>query len=127
LSDLHFTIDDKPTFIDAVWRWGPRISLALLFVAVGTSKFSSHGGWVRLFDQIGFGQWFRVFTGVMQTSGAVLLLVPRLAWIGAGILSLTMLGAVLVQLLVLHSVLFVIPAILMMISAFVGAQARNWI
>ena len=127
MSDLHLSIDRESTFLDAVYRWVPRIGVAVLFLAVGTAKFASDGLWVRVFDQIGFGQWFRVFTGLLQVSGAVLLLVPRLAWIGAGILSLTMLGAVLVQLFILHSALFAIPAFLMIVTAGIGAQARGWL
>jgi hypothetical protein len=34
---------------------------------------------VRRFDQIGLGQWFRVFTGALQVGGALLLLIPRVS------------------------------------------------
>ena len=37
----------------------------------------------ELFEQIGLGQWFRVATGVVEVTGAVALLVPGLASIGA--------------------------------------------
>ena len=62
MSELQCTIDEKSTLMDAVGRWIPRIGVALLFLAVGGSKFPSHELWVRIFDPIGFGQWFRVFT-----------------------------------------------------------------
>src|SRR5262245_51356706 len=128
MSELHFVIEEKTTFMDTLGQWVPRIAVALLFLGLGASKFSSHGLWVRLFDQIGFGQWFRVFTAVVQTGGALLLLVPRLAWIGAVILSCTMLGAILTQLFIFHAVLLAIsPAILMVITAAVAAQARGWL
>src|SRR2546430_2861644 len=33
--------------------------------------------WVRIFDRIGLGQWFRYFTGALQVTGALLVLIPR--------------------------------------------------
>jgi len=127
MSDLRFTIDEESTFMDTVGQWVPRIVLALLFMALGASKFASDGLWVRLFEQIGFGQWFRVFTGAVQVGGALLLLVPRVAWIGAAILSCTMVGAILTQVFILHVVLLAIsPALLLVITAVIGAQTRGW-
>ena len=127
MGDLQLTIEEKHTFVDTITMWVPRIGVALLFVALGWSKFAAHGVWVRMFDQIGFGQWFRVFTGALQVGGAVLLLIPRVSWIGAAILTCTMLGAVLTQLFILHTALLAIaPAVLMVITATVGAQARDW-
>ena len=32
---------------------------------------------VAEFDKLGFGQWFRVFTGVIELIGAFVLLAPR--------------------------------------------------
>lgn len=126
--DLQFTIEERPTFIDTFTRWAPRLGVAALFAAVGASKFPSQGMWVRLFAQIGFGQWFRVFTGVLQVGGALMLLIPRTCWIGAAILSCTMVGAILAQVFVFHFVLLAIsPAFLLVITAAVGAQARGWI
>src|SRR5262245_2264149 len=128
MSDLRLTIEEKSTFMDTLGRWVPRIAVALLFLALGGSKLPSNSSWVRLFDQIGFGQWFRVFTGAVQAGGALMLLVPRAAWIGAAVLSCTMLGAILTQVFVLHTgFLAIIPAILMVITAALAAQARGWL
>jgi putative oxidoreductase len=79
MSDLQLTIEEKETFVDIMGRWIPRSAVALLFLAPGWSKFSAHGVWVRMFDQIGLGQWLRVFTGALQVGGAVLLLIPRVS------------------------------------------------
>src|SRR5579871_3064944 len=128
MRDLQFTIEEKSTVMDAVAQWIPRIALALLFLFVGGSKLPSHGMWVRLFDQIGFGQWFRVFTGGLQVGGALLLFVPRAAWIGAAILTCTMLGAVLTQLFILRTgLLAMAPAALLVMTMAIGAQARGWL
>jgi uncharacterized membrane protein YphA (DoxX/SURF4 family) len=58
---------------------------------------------VDLFSQIGLGQWFRVVTGVVEVTGAVALLIPGLASIGALWLGGTMVGAVATHLFVLHT------------------------
>src|SRR5713226_6610600 len=124
MGDLQLTIQEQRTFVDSLALWVPRIGVAILFFALGASKFAAHSGWVRVFDRIGIGQWFRVFTGGLQAGGAVLLLVPRVSWIGAAILSCTMLGAVVTQAFILHTALLAIsPAVLLVITA-VSARRR---
>ncbi len=56
---------------------------------------------VGLFDVIGIGQWFRYLTGGLEVIGAVMLLVPSLAALGAAILLPVMAGAILTHLFVL--------------------------
>jgi uncharacterized membrane protein YphA (DoxX/SURF4 family) len=77
--------------------WSLRILLALAFVFFGIIKFPSDDGsmWVRTFERIGFGQWFRYFTGVVEILGGVLLLVPRATLIVVVLLAPTMVGALL--------------------------------
>jgi len=58
---------------------------------------------VDLFAQIGLGQWFRVVTGVVEIAGAVALLIPGLASLGALWLGGTMIGAVATHVFVLHT------------------------
>ena len=42
-----------------------QILLAAVFLFEGIDKFSERRLWLRIFDEIGFGQWFRYFTGVV--------------------------------------------------------------
>jgi uncharacterized membrane protein YphA (DoxX/SURF4 family) len=57
------------------------------------NKFGSSRLWIRLFADIGIGQWFRYFTGVVEIAGGVLLLVPRATIVAVTILACTMVGA----------------------------------
>ena len=82
-----------PSRIGMLTTWLPRIAIALVFVGVGLSKFTDPM-WVRLFGRIGFGQWFRSFTGIMQIFGGILVLIPRLSLVGIAMLACTMAGAV---------------------------------
>ena len=73
------------------------ILLAVVFLSEGAAKFRESRLWVQMFDQIGLGQWFRYFTGVVEVSGAVLLLVPAMRMWGALLLTCTMGGALMVH------------------------------
>ena len=77
-------------------QWALRVCLALVFVAAGLDKFLGPM-WVRVFTDIGFGQWFRYFTGVVELLGGVLLLVPRATPVAVPMLVCTMAGAILVH------------------------------
>ncbi|HXT31075.1 MAG TPA: DoxX family protein [Vicinamibacterales bacterium] len=78
---------------DVLITWILRVAVAVVFFSVGSSKFDATSMWVKLFDQIGVGQWFRYLTGILQIAGAVLVLVPRTFLAGIGLLALTMAGA----------------------------------
>jgi uncharacterized membrane protein YphA (DoxX/SURF4 family) len=56
--------------------WILIILLALVFTLVGGMKLLGVPGAVREFEMIGFGQWFRYVTGVLEVTGAVGLLFP---------------------------------------------------
>lgn len=99
--DLLAPLERVPTF-DAV-GWVLRIAAAAVFLAVGVSKLESDPFWVRMFAQIGVGDWFRYLTGVLQVMGGLLFLIPRMAWIAAVLAGGTMAGAVVVHLFVLDT------------------------
>jgi len=67
--------------------------VGVAFLSVGISKFGGHSTWIGTFDRIGLGQWFRYFTGAVQTIGAALVLVPRTSFAGTLVIACTMLGA----------------------------------
>lgn len=83
--------------------WILRIALALIFVVVGFVKIpgSLHPMWVRLFERIGFGQWFRYFTALVEVVGGMLMLVPAATWLSVALLASAMVGALLVHLFII--------------------------
>ena len=87
----------------------PRVGLALLFVGIGYTKFNSdpRSEWVAIFDRIGFGQWFRFLAGAMQVAGGLLFLFRRTMTVGAALLASTMLGAVVVDFLMVPPFMFI--------------------
>jgi len=99
-----------------------RVSLALAFGLFGYEKVWGTD-WVPMFQAIGLGDWFRYATGGLQLLGAVALLFPATARVGAALIGLTMVGAIAVHLFVLPTGIggAVIPA------AFLGfAIAAGW-
>ena len=86
-----------------IGAWTLQGVLAAAFLAAGFAKLAGVPFMVDLFQQIGLGQSFRVVTGVVEVTGAVALLVPGLASIGALWLGATMVGAVATHVLILHT------------------------
>ena len=83
--------------------WALRIFLALMFLFFGLLKFREGDGslYVRIFELIGFGQWFRYFTGLVEVGGALLMLFPRATPVAVVLLAPTMIGALLTHVLVI--------------------------
>ena len=82
--------------------WALKLVLAGLFLFAGGAKLAGVPAMVEVFEQVGFGQWFRYFTGVVEVVGALLLLWPVTTALGAVMLLAVSIGAALAQLLVLH-------------------------
>lgn len=96
---------------------GLRWFTALAFVAAAVPKLQGRADTVAVFALIGLGQWFRVFTGVLEVLGALLLVVRRTAFVGASVLIAVMAGAVATHLFVLHNapiaaLLYLTPTVL---------------
>ena len=81
--------------------WTLQILAALFFLAAGLSKLAGVPYNVMVFEKVGFGQWFRYFTGVLEIAGALMLLMPRRIAVGGAVLSVVMIGAVIADRLAL--------------------------
>jgi len=82
--------------------WVLRGLMALAFLAASTMKLSGQPMMIQEFQKVGLGQGFRIFTGAVEALGAVLLLVPRLSSVGAGLLFCVSTGAMIAQVTRLH-------------------------
>lgn len=95
--------------------WALQIALALVFAFTAWRKFSAHPIPVETVAALGTGQWLRVMLGVAELTGAVGLLVPRLAWLAAACLALLMLGATGTHLLIIGG--NPAPAVILMLAS----------
>ena len=78
-----------------------QILTAAAFLMAGLAKLTGQPMMVETFEKIGVGQSFRFVTGGIEVVSAVLLLIPSLASVGAGLLLCTMIGAVVTHLAVI--------------------------
>jgi len=81
--------------------WAFQILAAAQFFVAGLDKLGDAPPMVQLFAAVGFGQWFRYFTGAVEIVSAVLLLMPSRAALGAALLTATMIGALIAHATVL--------------------------
>jgi putative oxidoreductase len=84
---------------NALSDWMFRGAVAVVFILAGLDKFSD--SWVKLFQEIGFGQGFRYFTGAVEILGGVLVLIPRTVTAGLALLACTMASAALILVFVI--------------------------
>jgi uncharacterized membrane protein YphA (DoxX/SURF4 family) len=82
--------------------WVLRVLMAALFLFAGGSKLMGSPMMVQTFDQVGFGQWFRYFTGLCEVVGGVGVLIPSYSGLAALLLLCVDVGAFIAQISVLH-------------------------
>lgn len=116
---MSTTTSRRPWLTPAMWVL--KGLLALLFLVSGGAKLAGAERMVSLFEQIGWGQGFRLLTGSLEVGGALLLAWPRASCRGALILACVMIGAVFTHLAVIGG--SPVPAALL----FVGAALFVWI
>jgi uncharacterized membrane protein YphA (DoxX/SURF4 family) len=69
------------------------ILLALMFLGAGVPKLLGTPDVATGFANYGYPGWFPLVVGVIEVIAAALLLVPRLAWLGAIAVAVVMAGA----------------------------------
>ena len=99
--------------------WCLQVLLALAFVGASSGKLMGKPEMVGLFEVIGVGQWFRYVTGILELTGAVLIVVPKTRSVGAVLLIAVMLGAVATHLFILHAAPTA-PLVLLLLASFVA-------
>ena len=70
-------------------------------VGAGGSKLAGAPAMVEIFHKVGVGQWFRYFTGLVEFTAGIGLLISRYAFYAALALAVVMIGATIAQLTVL--------------------------
>ena len=75
------------------WVRTSELALGAIFVAAGIVKASGIPFMVELFASLGFGQWLRYVTALVELTGGALLLSGRLQYLAALGLAVIMVGA----------------------------------
>jgi putative oxidoreductase len=109
--------------------WLLKILLAALFSFTAAAKLAGLPAVVDVFERVGFGQWLRYFTALLELAGVGLLLWPPTTAVGALVLTIVSIGAFLAQLLVLHEDIIHTIMMAVILGAIVWAhrdQLRTW-
>jgi putative oxidoreductase len=88
--------------IRSILAWILAVFLALVFIMAGGIKLISRPNMVQEFAQIGFGQWLRYLTGILEVSGAIGVLIPKVRFWAALQIAAVMAGATITNLAILH-------------------------
>jgi putative oxidoreductase len=109
--------------------WVLQILMGVFFVVASAApKFWGDPYAVQIFTEIGAGQWFRYFIGVVELAGGIGLMVPRLAGPAAVGLMGLMVGAGYTQAVVLGAPAMVTtPAIIFALAAVIAWARRDTI
>jgi uncharacterized membrane protein YphA (DoxX/SURF4 family) len=123
--------------VPSKWRtiaiWALRLVLGLVFLYIGTTKLTGTGHTVEYFAAIGWGQWFRYLTGVLDIAGVALLFVPKWTCFGAIVLACSVGTGTLISLTVLRgdptwgsgsSEMVVMPLVLTILAAVLAWLTR---
>jgi putative oxidoreductase len=81
--------------------WVIRVVVGLAFLAAGGSKLAGAPAMMAMFAKIGFGQWFRILTGLLEVTAAIGLFIPRYTLYAAATLAVVMASAIGFQLTIL--------------------------
>lgn len=108
-----------------VLMWTIQVLLAAYFVYSASLLFGD--GLVGKFTEIGFGQWLRYLTGVLELAGAVGLVIPFLSGLAALGLTGVMAGAVATELFLLDNGDASMPAMLGGVALAIVVSRRNTI
>jgi len=62
-----------------------RLIIAIILVQTLRYKFTSHPDSVYIFTQVGLEPYGRIAIGIMELIAAILILIPKTVWLGAGL------------------------------------------
>jgi len=106
--------------------WILRLTATVILAQTLWFKFTAAPESVYIFDKVGLGAPGRIGSGVAELIAAILLVIPRTAWLGAGLAIAVMGGAIMSHLTVLgidvmgdHGELFGLAVTVALCSAIV--------
>src|SRR5689334_1487922 len=92
---------NSPTKMQRIIVLGCRIVAAVILLQTLYFKFTAAPESVYIFSKVGLEPWGRIGSGVFELTAAILLFVPGLYWLGAGIAIAVLFGAIISHLTVL--------------------------
>src|SRR5438128_587499 len=116
----------------SIISWICRIAAAIVLLQTLFFKFTAAPESVYIFTKVGAEPWGRIGSGVVELIAAVLILLPRTCWLGAGIAMGVMAGAIVSHLTILGvevqgdgGLLFALALVVFITSAVVAFIHRR--
>lgn len=105
--------------------WFATLVASALFLMAGTQKLAASPPHPTSFIGWGYPLWFMFLVGAVETAGAVLLLVPRLASFGAALISAVMLGAIVTHIVHAEWLALITPFTLLALVSLIGVSRSD--
>lgn len=99
MNNILDSIQKRLTKIQPVLVWLIIAYPAYRVIVNGIRKFDPEGMWTGAFEEWGYPVWFRIFIGVLETLGGLIILIPRTRAYGGIILGVVMIGALVTRLI----------------------------
>lgn len=71
-----------------------RLIIAIILIQTLRYKFTGHPDSVYIFTQVGMEPYGRIGIGIMELIAAILILIPKTIWLGAGLTAGVLVGAI---------------------------------
>lgn len=120
----HVPFKDERT--KALVTWGLRAVVAVVFIVPAIITLSGQAMVVKEFEAIRFGQWLRVATALAQIAAAVLVLLPATSLLGAVLLLIIDIGALVFELFILHGDFVHVILLALPLLALLFVQSRRF-
>src|SRR4051794_13638895 len=101
MNAIEMIMQTKMSKPAVVVGWLLRAVAAVILLQTLFFKFTAAPESVYIFTKVGAEPWGRIGSGVVELIAAILFLLPRTAWLGAGIAIGVMAGAIVSHLTVL--------------------------
>ncbi|MCP3928248.1 MAG: DoxX family membrane protein [Bacteroidetes bacterium] len=109
-----------------------RVVVAVILLQTLFYKFTAHPDSVYIFTKVGLEPYGRIFIGIMELIAAILILIPKTIWLGAGLTVGILSGAIFMHLTILgininddNGFLFFLALFTTLLSGFILWQYRR--
>src|SRR5207244_5674778 len=105
--------------ICTIIAWICRVAAAVILLQTLFFKFTAAPESVYIFTKVGLEPWGRIGSGVAELVAAILILIPRTTWLGAGLAFAVMAGAIFSHLSILGIVIMDYSGLLLRLAVAV--------
>jgi uncharacterized membrane protein YphA (DoxX/SURF4 family) len=122
---MKSTLTPRGNRIVHILLWSVTILVVALFLVEGGAKLVLDPGTVRVFLKWGYPAWFVIIVGILEFAGAILILIPQLALLGAILLVVDMIGAIMTGVIQGIVPIIVFSAVVLALIVIIGWARRK--